>query len=147
MMVLTVRERQVDVAVVVKIEEKDALEDARLRDIEILPGVPERAAAERLEPLGDPCPVMGEKRRPGDRRGRQEDNAHVIHADIIPKESPPVAEFHPIRDVHIFSRSAIAPRTGISRHETGRATDEPTDQPSQNRRDIKTIPALFHLTN
>ena len=35
----------------------------------------------------------------------------------------------------------------ISRRATGRATDEPTDQPSQNRLDIKTIPALSHLTN
>ena len=36
-----------------------------------------------------------------------------------------------------FLPSALQPDT---------RADEPTDQPSQNRRDIKTIPALFHLT-
>ena len=28
-----------------------------------------------------------------------------------------------------------------------RATDKPTEQPSPNRRDVKTVPAIFHLTN
>ena len=63
-MLLAVGEREVEPAVAVHVEAVDALEDARLRDVEVLPGVAERTAPEGVEALDRPS-VAGAERGDG----------------------------------------------------------------------------------